>query len=59
MKWLHSVRCIFMASPLNQYLATLFQFLAGINFTLLYMSMFKLKMGSLMRNAEFRFYGCI
>ena len=47
---------IFMASPLNQYLATLFQFLAGVNFTLLYVSIFKLKMGTLMRNGEFRFY---
>ena len=45
-----------MASPLNQYLATLFQFLAGVNFTLLYVSIFKLKMGTLMRNGEFRFY---
>ena len=47
---------IFMASPLNQYLATLFQFLAGINFTLLYLSIFKLRAGALVRSAEFRFY---
>ena len=47
---------IFMVSPLNEYLATLFMFLASINFTLLYMSVFKLKMGTLLRNAEFRFY---
>jgi len=47
---------IFMASPLNEYLATLFQFLAGINFTLLYVSIFKLKVGSLVRSVEFRFY---
>ena len=47
---------IFMASPLNEYLATLFMFLSSINFTLLYMSIFKLKMGALARNAEFRFY---
>ncbi len=47
---------IFMASPLNEYLATLFMFLAGINFTLLYMSIFKMKIGALMRNGEFQFY---
>ena len=47
---------IFMASPLNEYLATVFMFLASINFTLLYMSIFKLKAGALMRNSEFRFF---
>ena len=47
---------IFTGSPLMEYLAILFQFLAGINFTLLYMSIFKWKMGSLLRNSEFRFY---
>ena len=47
---------IFLASPLIEYLAILFQFLAGINFTLLYMSLFKWKMGSLFRNSEFKMY---
>jgi len=47
---------IFLASPLIEYLAILFQFLAGINFTLLYMSIFKLRFGSIVRNSEFRFY---
>ena len=47
---------IFLASPLIEYLALLFQFLAGINFTLLYMSLFKWKMGSLFRNSEFKMY---
>ena len=47
---------IFMASPLNEYLATLFMFLASINFTLLYMSMFKLRLGALLGNSEFRFF---
>ena len=32
------------------------QFLAGINFTLLYISMFKLRPGTLFKNTEFRFY---
>lgn len=47
---------IFLASPLIEYLAVLFQFLAGINFTLLYLSIFKLRIGTLLRNSEFRFY---
>ena len=47
---------IFLGSPLIEYLAILFQFLAGINFTLLYMSLFKWKTGSLLRNSEFKMY---
>ena len=47
---------IFLAKPSIQYLAILFQFLAGINFTLLYVSIFKLKVGSLFRNSEFKMY---
>ena len=47
---------IFLASPLIEYLAILFQFLAGINFTLLYMGLFKWKMGVLLRNSEFKMY---
>ena len=47
---------IFLASPLIEYLAILFQFLAGINFTLLYMGLIKWKMGSLFRNSEFKMY---
>ncbi|MBQ8462570.1 MAG: TrkH family potassium uptake protein [Prevotella sp.] len=47
---------IFLAKPSIEYLAILFQFLAGINFTLLYVSVFKLKFGSLFRNSEFKMY---
>ena len=47
---------IFLASPLIEYLAILFQFVAGINFTLLYLSVFKLRLSALLRNAEFKFY---
>ncbi len=47
---------IFLASPLIEYLEILFQFLAGINFTLLYMSIFKMRVASLLRNGEFQFY---
>ena len=47
---------IFLASPLIEYLAILFQFLAGINFTLLYMSIFKYKFSALFKNSEFKVY---
>jgi len=47
---------IFLASPTIEYLAILFQFLAGINFTLLYMGIFKFRFGTLFRNSEFKMY---
>ena len=47
---------IFLASPLIEYLAILFQFLAGINFTLLYMGFFKWQPRAFMQNSEFKFY---
>ena len=47
---------VFIASPTIEYLSILFQFLAGINFTMLYVSFFKLRFGTLVRNSEFKFY---
>lgn len=47
---------VFLASPTIEYLSILFQFLAGINFTMLYVSFFKLRFGTLVRNSEFKFY---
>ena len=47
---------VFLASPTIEYLAILFQFLSGINFTLLYLFFFKFKAGAILRNAEFRLY---
>lgn len=47
---------IFLASPVIEYLAILFQFLAGINFTLLYLFFFKLRAGAILRNSEFKLY---
>ena len=38
------------------YVSILFQFLSGINFTLLYISLIKLRPGSLFKNSEFKFY---
>ena len=47
---------IFLASPTIEYLSILFQFLAGINFTLLYLMFFKLNFKSVVRNSELKFY---
>ena len=52
----HNDSTMFFHSGLIDYISVLFQFLAGINFTLLYMSIFKLKIGSISRSAEFQFY---
>lgn len=38
------------------YTAIVFQFLSGINFTLLYVSIFKARLGALFKNSEFRLY---
>ena len=52
----HNGSTVFLGSPAIEYLAILFQFLAGINFTLLYLCFFKLKVGAIARNPEFRLY---
>ena len=52
----HNGSGVFFHDVTIEYLAILFQFLAGINFTLLYVSIFRLKLGSLFRNSEFKFY---
>jgi trk system potassium uptake protein TrkH len=38
------------------YISIFFQFLAGINFTLLYVSIFKARLSSLFKNSEFKLY---
>ena len=43
-------------SPAEEYVCTLFCFLSGVNFTLLYFAVAKLRIRDLFRNAEFRFY---
>jgi trk system potassium uptake protein TrkH len=52
----HNDSTAFFQSPLIDYLAVLFQFLSGINFTVLYMVIFKLRVGTMFRNTEFLFY---
>ena len=54
----HNGSTVFFNSKTIEYLAILFQFLAGINFTLLYLSIFKLRLSSVLKNSEFRLY-CI
>ena len=43
-------------SPTVDYISICFQFLAGVNFTLLYVSLFKLKVKELFKNSEFKLY---
>lgn len=43
-------------SPAIDYITILFEFLAGINFTLLYISIVKMKPSSLFKNSEFKLY---
>ena len=46
----------FFNSPAIEYLSILFEFLAGINFMMLYVSIFKGKPGTLLKSSEFKFY---
>ena len=43
-------------SPTIDYITIIFQFLAGINFTLLYISIFKGRISNLFQNSEFKLY---
>ncbi len=43
-------------SPLIDYVVTLFMFLGGVNFSLLYLFLFKFRFASLLRDSEFRVY---
>mgnify|MGYP002623087939 CR=1 FL=1 len=52
----HNDSTAYYQSPTIDYISIVFQFLSGVNFTLLYMSVFKLKLGTLFKNTEFRFY---
>lgn len=52
----HNDSSAYFQSPMIEYVAILFQFLSGINFTLLYMSLFKGRLTALFKNAEFKFY---
>ena len=53
---IHNDSLAFFHDPTIDYIAIVFQFLAGINFTLLYASIFKAKFADLFKNSEFKFY---
>jgi len=52
----HNDSTEFFRSPATDYITTLFCFLSGINFTLLYAAVVKLKIKNLFKSTEFRFY---
>ena len=53
---IHNESTEFFHSPTIDYISITFQFLSGINFTLLYISIFKMKLKSLFKNSEFKLY---
>ena len=53
---IHNESTEFFHSPTIDYISITFQFLSGINFTLLYVSIVKMKLKSLYTNSEFRLY---
>ena len=52
----HNDSTAFFHSAAIDYVSVLYQFLAGINFAMLYMAIFKLKVGTLFRSSEFKMY---
>ncbi len=52
----HNESMAYFNSPRLEYICTLFTFLAGINFSLLYAAIFKLRVKDLFRNSEFKLY---
>lgn len=52
----HNSSTEFFRSPTLEYICTLFCFLSGINFTLLYAALIKLKVKQLFQSAEFKLY---
>ena len=53
---IHNEGLVFFHSPTIDYISILFQFLSGVNFTLLYMVVVKMKFSTLLKNSEFKFY---
>ena len=52
----HNDTTTYFNSPALEYVSVLYQFLAGINFTMLYFAIFKLKIEALFKSSEFKFY---
>ena len=53
---IHNESTEYFHSPTIDYISITFQFLSGINFTLLYISIVKMRLKSLLTNSEFRLY---
>ncbi len=53
---IHNDSTMVFNSPTIDYICIVFQFLSGINFTLLYICIFKMKFASLFKNSEFKLY---
>lgn len=53
---IHNDSTMVFNSATIDYICIVFQFLSGINFTLLYICIFKMKLSSLFRNSEFKLY---
>ena len=53
---IHNDSMAFYQSPAIDYIAIVFQFLSGINFTLLYICIFNMRPKSLLHNSEFKLY---
>ncbi len=52
----HNDSTAFFQSASIDYISVLFQFLAGINFMMLYVSIFKLRPGTMFKSSEFKLY---
>ena len=52
----HNDSAAFFQSPTIEYIAILFQFLAGVNFTMLYLAIFRFKFANLFKSSEFKLY---
>lgn len=52
----HNDSAAFFQSPAIEYIAILFQLLAGVNFTMLYFAIFRLKIANLFKSSEFKLY---
>ena len=53
---IHNESTEYFHSPTIDYISITFQFLSGINFTLLYLSIVKMRLKALLTNSEFRLY---
>ena len=53
---IHNESTEYFNSPTIDYISIIFQFLSGINFTLLYLCIIKMKLKTLITNSEFKLY---